>query len=147
MPYVEKLKMIKEEKGYTNTVIADLSNIPLATVTRVFNGQTPNPTFETISAIAIGMGVSLDELVGLKQPDEPPIASPIENTLNSYSELLQEKDKRIAGLEKDKDVIRKEKYKLVTALVILVIILLALMGVLVWFNIDVRNGNFGRFIY
>ena len=64
MPYVEKLKMIKEDKNLTNMEIANLSNIPLATITRVFNGQTPNPTFETISRIAIGMGVSLDELCG-----------------------------------------------------------------------------------
>jgi transcriptional regulator with XRE-family HTH domain len=147
MPYVEKLKMIKEEKGLTNGEISTLSSIPLATITRVFNGQTPNPTFETISHIAFALGVSLDELAGLKKPDEEPIASPIENTLNSYSELLKDKDERIKELKEDKDVIRREKNKLVTTLVVLVMILLALVGVLVWFNIDVRNGNFGRFKY
>ena len=147
MPYVEKLKMIKTEKGLSNVEIAKISEIPLATITRIFNGQTPNPTFETISRITLAMGTSLDELIGLKQPDESPIPSPIENTLNSFSDLLKEKDERIKELLEDKKVIRNEKYKLVGILVALVIILISLVGILVWFNIDVRNGNFGRFIY
>lgn len=147
MPYSEKLKMIKEEKGLTNAVIAKTGNTPLSTVTRVFNDSAKGASFETMVGIARGMGISLDELAGLKQPDEQPIASPIIETINSYSEILKEKDERIKGLEKDKDVIRNEKYKLVAALIILVIILLALVSILVWFNIDVRNGNFGRFRY
>ena len=95
MPYLEKLKMIKEEKGLTNTEIAELGDIPLPTITRVFNGQTLNPTFETFVGISRALGVSLDELAGFKQPDEQPLASPIVNTLSSYSELLKEKDNRI----------------------------------------------------
>ena len=51
MPYVEKLKAIRDEKGLTNVEIAKISDTPLATITRVFNGSTPNPTFETISRI------------------------------------------------------------------------------------------------
>ena len=103
MPYLAKLKMIKEEKNLSNAYVAKTSNVPLATVTRVFNGQTPNPTFETISAISTAMGVSLDELTGLKQPDAAPIPSPIEATLNSYIELLNEKDNRIKELKEEKD--------------------------------------------
>ena len=141
MPYTEKLKMIKEEKGLTNVEIANISNIPLATVTRIFNKQTLNPTFETITAIAIGMGASLDELVGLKQPDEPSIPSHIENTLNSYSELLKEKDDRIKELKEDKAVIRSEKYKLVGMLAgVLAAVIIVLM-------VDVLNGHFGYFRY
>lgn len=141
MPYVEKLKMIKEEKGLFNAEIAKVSEIPLATVTRIFNGQTPNPTFETISRIAIAMGISLDELVGLKQPDELPISSPIENTLNSYTELLKEKDDRIKELKEDKAVIRNEKYKLVGMLAgVLAVVLIVLV-------VDIFNGHFGYFRY
>lgn len=147
MPYVEKLKMIKSEKGLTNAEISKLGDIPLPTVTRVFNESTTNPTFETLVGIARALGVSLDELVGFKQPDEQPLAPPIVDTLNSYSELLKEKDDRIQELKEDKNVIRKEKNKLVTMLVALVVILVALVTILVWFNIDVRNGNFGQFKY
>lgn len=141
MPYVEKLKMIKKEKGLSNVEIAKISEIPLATVTRVFNGQTPNPTFETISRISIAMGTSLDEMVGLKQPEEPPITSPIETTLNSYAELLKEKDDRIKELKEEREKERKEKHRLTAALVGVVAFILML------FTIDILNGHFGYFIH
>ena len=135
MPYVEKLKTIKEEKDLTNAEIAKLSNIPLPTITRVFNGQTPNPTFETISRIASALGVSLDEISGLKQPDEQPIASPIVTTLNSYSELLAEKDKRITELKDTLERVRNEKRTFLVVLIgliafILVFLAINLFGVL-----------------
>ena len=120
MPYVEKLKMIRDEKDITNVEIAKLSDIPLATITRVFNGSTPNPTFETISRIALALGVSLDELIGLKQPDAPSVSSPIENTLNSYSELLKEKDDRIGELKTEKERITNEKNRIACVLIVFV---------------------------
>ena len=141
MPYVEKLKMIKEEKGLSNADIARVGDTPLATVTRVFNGQTPNPTFETITRIAIGMGVSLDELAGIKQPDAPPIASPFENALNTSAELLSEKDFRIKELKEDIERQRKEKYMAVGILAFVIAFVLVLL------TIDILNGHFGYFQY
>jgi hypothetical protein len=87
------------------------------------------------------MGVSLDELVGLKQPDTPPIPSPIESTLQSYVELLKEKDDKIKELQEDKRIIRKEKYTIIGILVGLVIFILALL------TVDLLNGNIGKFRY
>lgn len=134
MPYVEKLKMIKEEKDLTNGEIAELGNIPLPTVTRVFNGQTLNPTFETITGIARALGVSLDELAGFKQPNEQPIASPIIETINSYSELLKEKDNRIEEIKRDKNI--------------LLGLLIGVIGfILILLVIDLFNGDFGRIQY
>ena len=141
MPYVEKLKMIRDEKHLSNVEVAKISDTPLATVTRVFNGQTPNPTFETIARMAIAMGVSLDELTGFKQPDAPPISSPIETTLNSYAELLKEKDDRIKELKEEKEKEHKEKYKLVGVLIGVLAFLLVLL------TVDLLNGHFGYFIH
>ena len=139
MPYVEKLKMIKDEKGLSNAEIAKISEIPLPTVTRVFNGQTPNPTFETISRIALSMGASLDEISGLKQPETPPIPSPIETTLNSYAELLKEKDDRIKELKEEKENEHKEKNKLIAVLIGVLGFLLVLL------TMDLFNSGFGYF--
>ena len=141
MPYVEKLKALKEEKELTNAEIATLSNLPLATITRIFNGTTPNPTFETISQIAIALGTSLDEIAGLKEPNEPPIPSRIENTLNSYSELLKEKDDRIRELKDLVEKERKEKHTLQG------VFTLFIAFVLVVLTIDILNGHFGYFKY
>lgn len=139
MPYIEKLKALKEEKKITNAEIEKLSGVPLATVTRIFNGQTPNPSFETISHIAIALGSSLDEIVGLKHPDAPPIASPIEKTLDSYSELLKEKEDRIKELKTEKQYERKQKHKMTIALFCVIGFVLLILAV------DILNGNFGYF--
>ena len=148
MPYVEKLKMIKEEKKISNAEISKVGNIPLATVIRVFNGQTLNPTFETITGIAIGMGVSLDELAGLKQPDAPPIPSPIEDTLNAYVELLREKDEKIrerdntiTELKAERDSERKVNRRLTGVLVLLVTFVLIIL------SIDLLNAHIGYIRY
>ena len=134
MPYLEKLKVIKEEKKLTNAEIAQVCDVPLATVTRIFSERTPNPSFETLTKIAIGMGLSLDELVGFKQPDAPPIPSPIEHTINSYVQLLTEKDKRIKELKNEK----------LTCIIILLVFVTALLVLL---SIDMLNGHFGHFQY
>lgn len=139
MPYLEKLKALKEERKITNVEIARVSNIPLATITRIFNGQTPNPTFETFSHIAIALGASLDEITGLKQTETPPIASPIQNTLDSYAELLKEKDDRIKELKSEKEYERKQKHKMIIALFCVIGFVLLILAV------DILNGNFGYF--
>lgn len=143
MPYLERLKARKDEKKMTNADIAKLSNIPLATITRIFNGNTPNPTFETVAHIAIAMGMSLDEIAGLKvsEADAPPVPAPIAATLDSYAELLREKDDRIAELKAEKEKERKEKHMVAIAL----FTFLALVTVIL--IVDVLNGHFGYFRY
>ena len=173
MPYGEKLKTIKKEKNLTNAEIHKVCNVPLATVTRVFDEGSQGGNFETYVSFARGLGFSLDELAGLKQPDEQPLASPIIETFNSYSEILKEKDERIQELkeqngklqasfnefkessnktinllEKEKDDVRHEKRKITSALICVVLILLGLAFVLVsGLLIDLLNGHIGNFKY
>ena len=166
MPYGEKLKTIKKEKKLTNAEIHRVCNVPLATVTRVFDEGSQGGNFETYVSLARGLGFSLDELAGLKQPNEQPLTSPIIETFNSYSEILKEKDDRIQELreqnekleakflefknssektitllENEKKDIRHEKHKITSALIGLVLILV--VGLL----IDLLNGHIGNFRY
>ena len=141
MQYLERLKALKEERDLTYAEIAELSDVPVATVTRIFNGSTPDPRFETIARITIALGGSLDVTAGLKQADAPPVDSPIENTLNSYAELLKEKDERIRELKEEKNKERKEKYKLAIALGCFVAFVLIIL------TVDILNGHFGYFRY
>ena len=166
MPYGTKLKMIKKERGLTNVQIHEICNVSLPTVTRVFDEESQGGQFETYVSLARGLGFSLDELAGLKQPDEQPLSSPIIETFSSHAELLKEKDERIqelkehntklqtafneykqttektiASLEKDKDDIRREKRKITSALIALVLVLV--IGLL----IDLFNGHIGNFRY
>ena len=141
MEYLELLKSIKEEKHMSSGEIAKLSGIPQATISRIFSGVTPNPTFETVASIAIAMGVSLDEMTGLKNPEEAPIPSQIEKTINTYAELLNEKDQRIKDLKEEKDKMHKEKRYFALALACVVGFVLVLL------TIDILNGHFGYFRY
>lgn len=148
MPYLDRLKALKQERDLTNAEIARLSNIPLATITRIFNGTTPNPTFETFAQIAIALGASLDEIAGLKQPETPPVDAHIENTLNSYIELLKEKDERLK--EKDtlisflKEITEQERVQKKRLLWFIGIVISFIVTLLI---IDLLNGDFGYFIY
>ena len=148
MPYVEKLKKLKESKHLTNAEISALSNLPLTTVTRIFSGSTPNPTFETIVSISTAMGVSLDELIGIKEPDEKPMPSRIEATLSSYSELLEEKnirlkekDAQIAKLMAEKATERKEKGILLACLLVFGAVVFSILV------FDLFSGHLGFFRY
>lgn len=142
MSYLEKFQAIKKEKNLTNVEIAEISKVPLATVTRVFNGQTPNPSFETISQIALALGVSLDDISGLSTPYTKTTANtPIEKTLDAYQELLREKDNHIKELKEEKEQIRKDKNKL------LIFILGFIFFILLLLSVDILNGNFGYFRY
>ena len=148
MPYGEKLKSIKNERHLTNAEIHKICDVPLATVTRLFDEKNLSGNFETFVSIARGLGISLDELAGLKQPGEEPLPSPVRETINSYSELLAEKDERIAelktqnkALEKEKHDVRREKHRITSALIGLVCILV--VGLL----IDLFNGHVGNIRY
>ena len=152
MAYLEKLKELKEKSNLTCAEIAKLSNIALPTITKVFNGETSNPGIDTFIRIAIAMGASLDEIAGLKQTETSPISEPIETTLNSYAELLKEKDERIRELKEDKErdhreltqaweKERREKYKLAIAFGCFIAFVLLIL------TIDIMNGHFGYFRY
>ena len=91
-----KLKEIKAEKRLTNQQLADASGVPLSTVTRIFNGQTDNPNIETIEDIARGMGVTLEDITGIKQIEEK--FTPDDNLIQLYKDMIKTKDKYIRFL-------------------------------------------------
>ena len=155
MPFLEQFKRVKAEKKMSNTTIATLSNIPLATVTRFFNGNTPNPTADTLVPIANVLGISLDETFGLKEPAQKPLDPAVETLVSSYTELIKEKDERIKekdilllqqdkiieSLKIDKIKAQKEKNKLLNfALIFAAVVIFILL-------FDLMNGHFGYFRY
>lgn len=141
MNILEKLKVYKRDKGLTNAEIARLSNIPETTITKVFNGATPDPRFETIAQIAIAMGISMDELAGLRTTEPTPVSAPVVATLDSYAELLKEKDERIKELKEEVKEVRKEKHRFAIALACIVGFVLLVL------TVDILNGHFGYFRY
>ena len=56
------LNALKNKGNFTYETIANLSGISDATVRNIFSGKTEDPRFETVSAIVIAMGGSLDAI-------------------------------------------------------------------------------------
>ena len=63
MNIAENLKRIRAEKGYSLEKVARLSELSLNTVVKIENGANKNPTIDTLSRIAIALGVGVDDLI------------------------------------------------------------------------------------
>ena len=148
MPYLEKFKQARDEKKLTNATIALLSNTSLPTVTRFFQGEGKRPSVDTAASIAAILDVSLDEVFGIGEPKQKPLDPNVEAVINAHTELLKEKDARIAEQEEtikqlrvDKVKMQKEKARLLTyTLVFAAVVLMFLL-------FDLMNGHFGYFRY
>ena len=58
--WLENLKELKKEKGMTAKQIAEATNLPERTVSRIFSGDTDNPYVTTIHRIVSVLDGSLD---------------------------------------------------------------------------------------
>jgi transcriptional regulator with XRE-family HTH domain len=69
---------LKDQRKLTNQQLADLAGIPVGTINRIMEGQTDNPSFQTVCDIVMVLDGSLDELVGITgkrgQRSAPPVS-------------------------------------------------------------------------
>lgn len=61
--WLENLKELKKTKGLSSKQIAEKTNIPEKTVSRIFSGDTPNPYVDTLHRIVTALGGSLDDIL------------------------------------------------------------------------------------
>lgn len=61
--WLENLKELKKSKGLSSKQIAEKTNIPEKTVSRIFSGDTPNPYVDTLHRIVTALGGSLDDIL------------------------------------------------------------------------------------
>lgn len=61
--WLDNLKELKKEKGMTSKQIADETNLPERTITRIFSGDTDNPYVDTLHRIVTVLGGSLDSIL------------------------------------------------------------------------------------
>lgn len=60
--WLDNLKELKKEKGMSVKQIAELTNLPERTVTRIFSGDTDNPYVDTLRRIVAVLDGSLDDI-------------------------------------------------------------------------------------
>lgn len=61
--WLDSLKELKIKTGMTSKQIADKTNLPERTVSRIFSGDTDNPYVDTLHRIVTVLGGSLDDIL------------------------------------------------------------------------------------
>ena len=61
--WLDNLKELKRNKGMTSKQIAEVTNLPERTVSRIFSGDTDNPYVDTLHRIVSVLGGSLDSIL------------------------------------------------------------------------------------
>lgn len=116
------LNELKKESKKSLQNIADGCDMPLSTVSRIFSGDTANPTFHSIVTIVNFLGGSLDELAGItSQPLKKEEKGMYERIIAWREKNLEEKDMQIKKLEASVEALEKKaakKDKIILALVV-----------------------------
>lgn len=99
MEWLEHIKKLKKEKGFTNESLSEASGISLGTLNKLLSGATTDPKLSTLRPIADAFGVSLDELLGYKRESVPTLSAAL---ARKYCELDD------AGRETVEYIINKE---------------------------------------
>lgn len=154
VPFVEIFYKKMLEKGYSYTELAARSGESKQTVVRFFKPESKNPSVETTKNIAGALEISLDEVFGLKEPEQK-LDPNVEAIINANAEIIKEKDARINELsdrltERDETIkqlrvdkvkMQKEKSKSTTFTYVLGAF------ILIFLLFDLMNGHFGFFRY
>ena len=86
---INYLNALKIKGNFTYETISNLSGIPEATVKNVFTGKTEDPRFETVSALVLSMGGSLDAIYSAAKKEDVEANSVI-TLKEAYEERLKE---------------------------------------------------------
>jgi predicted transcriptional regulator len=108
------LNALKNKGNFTYEAISNLSGIPEATVKNVFSGKTEDPRFETVSAIVLAMGGSLDAIytAAKKEDVEANAVIAIKEAYEERILLLKEQyEQRLAEKDRHYDRLLSEAEK------------------------------------
>lgn len=67
MDWLENIKKIKKDKGFTNESLSEKSGISLGTLNKLLCGATSDPKLSTLLALAKALDCSLDMLIGWRE--------------------------------------------------------------------------------
>lgn len=94
------------EKEWGPKMLSEVSGVPKTTIERVLNGTTPNPTFQTVTDVAVALGLSLNDIAGVEYGGDHGDKQHVQVVHHSgnaevnmlYRSMIQERDQRIKKL-------------------------------------------------
>ena len=60
---------VRAKRGMSQNQLAKLCNVPQSVISDIESGKTKSPRIDTLQAIAIALGVTIDELIGSDEKD------------------------------------------------------------------------------
>lgn len=105
-----KMKNAKEDQHKTNQQIIDSTGLSESTVKKFFSGRLSGPSIYDVTAIAIDLGLSLDELMEISPPrqDQSAEITQLKTELAHKEEMIAEKGKAISRLEDRSHIMENE---------------------------------------
>jgi len=87
---LELINKLKQEQGFKSEELAFKSGVPIGTLNKILNGQTKNPSLETVFALAHALGCSVDDF---DDDDTIKKDNPIEGLPEEIQDLISKWDK------------------------------------------------------
>lgn len=106
------LNSLKSKGNFTYEAVSNLSGIPEATVKNIFSGKTEDPRFETVSAIVLALGGSLDEVYSpsvRKEVETNSVTALKESYEQRISDIKESSEEKIAALHEHIETIKLDK--------------------------------------
>ena len=104
--WLENIKELKKASGMSAKQIAEKTNLPERTVTRIFSGDTDNPYVDTLHRIVTVLGGSLDDILA----DTKVVVAT--ESLVEVKETLEEVKGTANVMEAERDLIKIENERL-----------------------------------
>lgn len=86
----DKITELKRQKGLTNAKLAELSGVPLGTVSKIASGQTKDPQIGALSAIASALGCRVEDFLDDPLPASAPTVQTDYYVSDEVSRMAQE---------------------------------------------------------
>ena len=147
-----KMKKAKEDQHKTNQQIIDSTGLSESTVKKFFSGHLSGPSIYDVTAMAIDLGLSLDELMELSPPkqDQSAEINQLKTEIAHKQEMIAEKEKAISRLEDRSHIMENEistvrsNWKEIAYVTSGLSVLFGLF-LMVYVFLDLRNPNLGLF--
>ena len=145
-----KMKWAKEEQHKTNQQIIDSTGLSESMVKKFFSGHLSGPSIYDVTAIAIDLDLSLDELMELSPPkqDQSVEIARLKTEIAHRDELITEKDNAISRLEERSHMLENEifavrwNWKIITYGAVGLAMMFGLI-LMIYVSLDMRNPNLG----
>jgi transcriptional regulator with XRE-family HTH domain len=153
MPIAENLKYWMDVCHITTAALAEKSNVPDSTITKIRTRQTLNPNMETLKSLAKGLGITVNDLTDVPSVDDEELREALPQKLPVDSQELMEtvlramrnqriaSDRTVAELRKDRNFWRKFSVVCLGILIPITIITLTLVLFMYWDLSHPTEGN------